>query len=507
LYPAYQEALESYSALDFDDLICKPSKMMEKSTACKKRWANKFKFVLVDEYQDTNSVQLRLIKAIAGKHMNLCVVGDDDQSIYAFRGAEVRNILRFSKDFKNAKVIYLQNNYRSTESVLNLANQVIAHNPDRHPKKLKATLAPGLPVKEIISTDEYEEAGWVADIIKETLARNDHPASEIAVLYRSSILSRVVELALRERNIAYRLIGGQSFFDHKEVKDIIAYLKFAAWPSDSISLRRIINYPSRGIGPKTLGRLSAWADDHNLPLHRALDNAKKILPDDNRALRAIAEFVEHIKFVRINTKRTRQLHTSVKQLIDKINLKGDLIKSQQSNKSVQLRMQMVEEFLSELESYCTKSSKPSLSDFLQRISLSEQEIEAENPEEINQMVTLQHFHGAKGLEFGVVFLVGVEEGLLPHDRVMNPHANDSEQSDLSEERRLFYVGITRAKKELYLTRAKTRQLRGKTTEKAPSRFILDLPDGLLDCEDHTRVVDANEAKSHLAAIRAMLGES
>ena len=224
-----------------------------------------------------------------------------------------------------------------------------------------------------------------------------------------------------------------------------------------------------------------------------MDNSKKILQDDNRALAAIGEFVSLIKDVRKNTKRTRQLHMIVKQLIDKINLKDDLAKSQQSNKSMQLRMQMVEDFLAELKTYCTKSSKPSLLDFLQRISLSEQENEAENPEEINQMVTLSTLHGAKGLEFGVVFLIGVEEGLLPHERVMNPHANDSEQSDLSEERRLFYVGITRAKKELYITRAKTRQIRGKTIEKAPSRFICDLPDGLLECEDHTRIIDVNEA--------------
>ena len=250
-YAPYEDALENLQAVDFDDLIVKPTRMMEKSEKCRNRWSDKFRWVLVDEYQDTNDAQLRMLRALAGQHRNLCVVGDDDQSIYAWRGAQVKNILNFGRDFPACKKVHLSKNYRSTARILTLANHVIAENQDRHPKQMQAVRGQGRDVRMVVCEDAEKEAHWVAEQIKARIDSRQVEPSEVAVLYRSNLLARAMETALRAQQIEYRLVGGKSFFERKEVKDLIAYLRFCLNQSDSISLRRIINFPPRGIGPTT----------------------------------------------------------------------------------------------------------------------------------------------------------------------------------------------------------------------------------------------------------------
>jgi DNA helicase-2/ATP-dependent DNA helicase PcrA len=504
-YPAYQEALESFSAVDFDDLICRPCKMMEKSASCKKRWAERFSYVLVDEYQDTNSAQFRLLRAIAGKHLNLCVVGDDDQSIYGWRGAEVKNILNFKNDFPGTKSITLVNNYRSSAQILNLANYVISKNPTRHPKELNAVLGEGSQVREVVCEDGDREVEWVADQIEQELSQRLYKASQTAVLYRSNTLARGLETAFRSHKIPYRVLGGKSFFDRKEVKDLTAYLRYCVFPNDSISLRRIINWPARGIGPTTMLKLGQWADDHKLPLHQALEKAESIFGTNDRTTKAIARFNALIRTTRKQVSRQANFVAGVRQLIDQIGMHEEILKNNQSGKAVELRWGSVLDFLNGIESYCKNTPKPSLRDFCNQISLVEREKDKDE-EKIEEQVTLSTLHGVKGLEFRKVYIIGMEEGILPHDRVMNPHLTDLEGGDISEERRLCYVGITRAKEELVLTRALERQVFGKMSERAPSRFICDLPQDLLVTDDLTQPASADTAKSHLAAIKALLGD-
>ncbi|MBW1811604.1 MAG: UvrD-helicase domain-containing protein [Deltaproteobacteria bacterium] len=501
-YPAYLEAMQAYAAVDFDDLICLPTKMMEKSEACRKRWSTRFRHVLVDEYQDTNGAQLRMLRGLAGKHRNLCVVGDDDQSIYGWRGAEVRNILQFEKDFPGCRTIYLMRNYRSVASVLTLANQVISQNENRHPKKLLPTRQSGERVKIVVSEDGESEAVWVAERVAQLVEDKRYKFSQVAVLYRSNLLSRTLETAFRSNRIPYRVHGGQSFFDRKEVKDLIAYLKYCANPADSISLRRIINWPSRGIGPTTLGRLSSWAETQDVPLFRAVGRANKILAPADRALSAIAGFNALITKTRRTLKGGVALANSVTKLVEQIDMHEEINKACESGKEVERRWESITDFIDGLKAYAKNKPKASLRDFLSQISLNE--LEEDSADESGNRATLSTLHGAKGLEFPLVFIIGLEEGYLPHDRVLNPHATDVQSGDIAEERRLCYVGITRARDELVLTRADKRLVNGKFRERAPSRFITELPDDILEVDDLTQALAPQDARKKLAEIKALL---
>ena len=501
LYPAYQEALAGFAAVDFDDLICKPTILMENDQNCRERWEKQFHYVLVDEYQDTNTAQLRMLFAICKKHRNLCVVGDDDQSIYAWRGAQVRNILRFGDDFGGCTKVHLMCNYRSVNRVLALANEVIRANPIRHPKQLKAVRGEGLPIRLVVLEDGDTEANWIADQI-ETQIRQGRKPDQIAVLYRSNKLARGLESALRTKRLAYRLVGGKSFFDRKEVRDLIAYLRLCLNARDDISFRRVINFPPRGIGLKTLERLVAWTQQNQRSLLVAASQASQFLSDNDRAHEPLVQFSGLIQRMRQVLIGQGQLVAGLRELIETIGLKKRLLDTCATPKAFEHRWALVTDFVNSVEAYTKNTPKPSLSEFMTRLQLAEMEIAAEDTSA--EKVTLSTLHGAKGLEFESVFLCGLEEGLLPHDRVMNPHATEAVGSDLAEERRLFYVGITRAKDELILTRAEQREVHGRIRPRAQTRFLSDIKEGLIEIEDKVAPLSTTDAKSRLAEIKALL---
>jgi len=504
LYPRYVELMRSYRAVDFDDLICVPTRLLEGDAACRKRWAAQFRYVLVDEYQDTNPAQFRLLTAIAGKHRNVCVVGDDDQSIYGWRGADVRNILGFERDFPGARVVYLMKNYRSVGSVLDAANRVIALNPERHPKRLEPARGPGQQVRLTITSDGDHEAAWVAQTIREMIDRGRRKFDEIAVLYRSNILAKDLETELRTNRVPYRVLGGTAYYDRKEVKDLVAYLKLAANPRDELSLRRVINNPPRGIGPKTVEQLSDWAESNGKTLYQSLDHAAQIIGAGERRAQAVTEFKELIDRSAGRLGRKGNLPAAASQLVAELNLQEEFKKSSESDKVLERRWGFVTEFQDGIERFCERNSDKTLRDYLSQLALLDMDTNTEEGADDSQ-VTLSTLHGSKGLEFPVVFLIGLEEGLLPHDRTLNPQATDAVIGDIAEERRLCYVGMTRAMDELVLCRAKTRRVRGKLQERIPSRFLEAIPAESLDIEDQTLQASDDQVTSMMDDLRAKLG--
>jgi DNA helicase-2/ATP-dependent DNA helicase PcrA len=503
-YPAYEEALGALAAVDFDDLVVRPTRLMESSAACRGRWAARFGWVLVDEYQDTNGSQLRMLQAIAGQHRNLCVVGDDDQAIYGWRGAEVRHILEFPRVFAPCKQVALERNYRSIGSVLELANRVIAQNTRRHAKSLVATREQGPVVKLVVLEDGDGEAAWVADQIEARVRQGRFQPGQVAVLYRSNRLSQGLETELRARRLPYRVLGGRSFFDRKEVKDLVAYLRVCQNPADAISLRRVVNFPPRGIGPATVERLSTWADEQGQPLFRAVERAEEILPPGDRALQPLKDFWGLIGRTARRLRDGADLVAGVRSLVDDIGLHGEVLDTTSSGEAAERRWAGVAGLLDGVQAYGQRAERPTLRDFLAQITLVDTEKDKDD-EGDGARVTLCTLHGAKGLEWPCVFLVGVEEGILPHDRVLNPSLSDLDSADLAEERRLCYVGVTRARDELVLTRAARRLLFGKPRDRAPSRFVAELPADVLEVEDCSAPLDLSDAKAHLARIRALLG--
>lgn len=503
LYPRYVDQLVAYRALDFDDLICEPVRLLEGNRAVRDRTRALLRYLLVDEYQDTNAAQLRLLKALTGKERNVCVVGDDDQSIYGWRGADVRNILRFAEDFPGGRVVYLMRNYRSVGSVLEVANQVIAANPERHPKKMRPVREDGARVHLAIHPEGEAEIAWVARRISELVSAGRYQYRDVAVLYRSNILSKDLETELRMAHIPYRVVGGTAFFDRREVKDLVAYLRLCDNPRDELSLRRVINAPPRGIGPRTVEKLAAWAEAHSRPLWDALERASEALGDDERAARAVGDFRRLITEQGPRLKRTSQLPEAVRGLVEATGMREEIQKSSESDKVLSRRMGFVEGFLDGVQRYCERAAKPSLREHLGQVSLHDLETDPER--DATDRVTLSTLHGSKGLEFGAVLLIGLEEGLLPHDRTLNPQATDYITADVAEERRLFYVGITRAMDELFLSRAKARRVRGRLVERTPSRFLDGVPTESLDVEDLTAVANQEQVTDLLDDLKARLG--
>ncbi|MFH2006118.1 MAG: UvrD-helicase domain-containing protein [bacterium] len=504
LYPRYVELLNAYRAVDFDDLICKPTLLLEGCGACRKRWAGRFRYVLVDEYQDTNPAQFRLLHAIAGMHRNVCVVGDDDQSIYGWRGADVRNILQFERDFPGAEVVTLTRNYRSVGSVLEAANRVIAENPERHPKQLEPARGQGPRVKLTITSDAEHEAAWVAQTIRELFDRRRYRFDEIAVLYRSNIQTRDLETELRTNRVPYRMLGGTAYYDRKEVKDLVAYLKLCANPRDEISLRRVINSPPRGIGPRTLEKLSTWAEDHGKSLYQALGHAEEAIGPEDRCAAAVSDFRALIDRNAGRMRRKGNLPAATSKLVEELNLHEELKKSSESAKVLERRLGFVQDFQDGVERFCGRSANPTLQAYLSQLALIDLETDQDDGAADTQ-VTLSTLHGSKGLEFPVVFLIGLEEGLLPHDRTLNPQVTDAVTGDVAEERRLCYVGMTRAMDELVLSRAKARRVRGKLVDRTPSRFLDALDPASLEIEDLTRQASPEDVDSMMDELRAKLG--
>jgi DNA helicase II / ATP-dependent DNA helicase PcrA len=475
VYPLYQLALKAQGAVDFDDLLLFPSQLLEQFDNVKQSLVRRFRYVMVDEYQDTNSAQLTLLKHLVGADGNVCAVGDDDQCIYSWRGAQVRNILDFEQHFKNPKEIRLEQNYRSTPTILEAANAAIAHNPQRRAKRMWSDQPRGPKILCVVAPSEEEEARYVARQVKEALSDNVKP-DEIAVLYRTNGQARLVEESLREKSVFYEVVGGTEFFDQREIRDVVAYFKVLANPKDALSLLRIVNVPPRGIGDVTIERLSAWASSHEIPLNQALERAHEIEQLPVGAAEKVAEFVALIaKYrARLTKGNLAGLTTS---LLDEIQFEAFVRSNAPSPTAADKKVQSVRHVVQSLEQFEKREGpKASLLMYLNRFALDDRNQE-DDVDSRAGCVSLMTLHSAKGLEWKLVFLIGLEEELLPHGGMQG------ESMNLEEERRLFYVGMTRARERLVLTRSSMRVRRGRELQRTPSRFLNEIPAELTESLD------------------------
>jgi DNA helicase-2/ATP-dependent DNA helicase PcrA len=483
VYPRYQAALRSFQAFDFDDLICEVVRLWQKRPDVLLRWQGRFRQIIVDEYQDTNRAQLELTRLIGGAHRNVMVVGDDDQSIYAWRGADVRNILDFEEHFPGAKVVKLEENYRSVKAVLDVANAVLAKGGGRrHPKTLVATRSSDDRVQSVIAADPDVEASFVGAEIQRLLERDAVRPKEIAVLYRSNLQAAAIESALKERAIPMRMIGGQQFFERKEVKDLIAYMRVVLNPGDEMSLRRIINYPARGIGDVALQRIAFHATANDLSLWAVVCKPHAVRELPAAAMEGCRQLVRIVEAMRTRLE-TFSPASVARALVGEIGLKEDIAAGSTTNQAAARRWGNIEGLLAVLfrREEQGKGDREKFAEFLRLLALRQDGDE----QEATDRVTLSTIHGAKGLEWRHVFLIGLEEGLMPHARTLDDRATDATPDgdaavSLDEERRLFYVAVTRARDRLTLSRAKVRGQRGKLVARTPSRFVLDIPPELYD---------------------------
>jgi superfamily I DNA/RNA helicase len=510
VFPGYRDALRRYRAFDFDDLVCEVATLWRERADVRVRWQGRFLHVLVDEYQDTNRAQLEMLRLLCGPRRNVCAVGDDDQAIYGWRGADVRNILDFEQHFEGARVIKLEQNYRSPAPVLAVANAVIAKRADARWRKVLFTeRGGGDAVRMVVATTPEAEAAWVGREIRRMLRDEGRRARDVAVLYRSNGQSRLLEGALREQGIVHRVVGGAQFFERKEVKDVLAYVKLALNPADEISLRRIVNYPARGIGETTLDRLASHAAGREWSLFQtiervdALDDVSAAARDGCRALMQV------VSEARQALAAKRPPSEVARAVCERVSLKKELDTSAPSRDAGARRWANVEGVIATLARREAREGegKDGLAAFLHMLTM---DIETEG--DPGDAVTLSTLHGSKGLEFDFVFLVGCEEGYLPHARTIDARATDAPSgpeggtADIEEERRLLYVGVTRARERLVLSRARSRVLRGKAVPRTPSRFLLDVPAELLE---EVQVTDEaptsmGEATANAEAILAML---
>ena len=454
VYKEYTKLLKDNNSVDFDDLLLKPVELLKKNKIILEKYQERFKYILVDEYQDTNSIQYELCKLLASKYKNIFVVGDANQSIYSFRNADYRNILNFEKDYKNAKVILLEENYRSTNNILKAANSVIKNNSEGKKLNLWSSKRDGELIDYIRCEDEIKEANFVINKIKDLIS-NGYKYSDIAVLYRTNAQSRVVEDAFVRNNITHNIIESYYFYNRKEIKDLIAYLKLIYNPCDSVSLERIINVPKRGIGAKSIENLRKKATENNISMFDAIDSGKEL--EFKKMILKLQEF---------------SLNANLSDLIEEILSTTGLRMEYEINKSLENEAKV--ENLNEFKTVALMFEESGIYDlqtFLENIALVSDRGQYSNDGDEVSIMTL---HSAKGLEFNVVFLLGMEEGLFPHNRSFNS------LSDLEEERRLCYVGITRAKEKLYLLSARQRTIFGKTSGTIESRFIREINDDLIN---------------------------
>jgi len=459
-YELYQRRMHASNAVDFDDLLMLTVEVLQRFPEARTKWQKAFRYVLVDEYQDTNHAQYKLLQLLAGEHKNVFAVGDPDQSIYAFRGADIRNIMEFERDFGGARQIALEQNYRSTNAILRAANAVISENRERKPKNLWSELGEGDPVRVIEVEDEHAEARFVASEIA-GLGDEGFSGAEIAIFYRTNAQSRVVEDILVRQDIPYQVIGGPKFYERAEVKDAIAYLQVIDNPFDAISLTRIANRPRRGIGDASLARLQTYADAHGLSLWEALEH-----PEEAGCGGAPLKAIDRFRTL-MQSSMAGALELSVPELLERVLEQSGYLESLAAERTIEAqgRTENLLELVGVAREYQETAESPSLSEFLQQISLySDQDA----IEEERSLVTLMTLHNAKGLEFRAVFLVGMEEGVFPHSRSI-------EEQGLEEERRLCYVGLTRARERLVLTHAAARSLWGSRGYNMPSRFLDELP--------------------------------
>jgi len=461
VYALYQRKLAASNAVDFDDMLMLTVQILESFPDARAHWQKAFRYVLVDEYQDTNHAQYRLLRILAEHHHNLCAVGDPDQSVYSFRGADIRNILEFERDFPETRTIPLEQNYRSTNAILEAANAVIANNSERKEKRLWSELGDGDPVRVVEVEDEQSEARYVAAQIA-GLVEEGFNGSEIAIFYRMNAQSRVLEQTLRLHQIGYQVIGGPRFYERAEVKDATAYLQVLDNPADAVSLLRIANRPKRGIGDTTISRLVSYAENHGLTLYDALGH-----PIEAGLGTAAVKAVTGLKNL-LDSLRAAAQEEGVPELLQTVLERSGTLEAYEAERTIEARgrIENLEAFVDGARQYTEEAEEPTLSGFLQEISLYSDQ-DALGEEQSN--VTLMTIHNAKGLEFRAVFVVGVEEEIFPSARSI-------EEQGVEEERRLFYVGLTRAEERLTLTHASSRLLWGRTTSHLPSRFLDELPD-------------------------------
>ena len=468
-YRRYQKALKLAGAVDFDDLLLCTEELFGGSPDALAAETGRFSHLLVDEYQDTNGAQYRIIKALAVGHRNLCVVGDDDQSIYGWRGAEVTHILRFKRDWPDAKVVRLEANYRSTGAILTMANRLIVHNKLRHDKILKAFREDGEPPRILQYPDETTEANQVVEEINSQIFRRIAQPRDFAILFRTNEQPRAFEQELRRAKLPYTLIGGMSFYDRKEVRDILAYLRVLAHPRDEVSLLRIINTPARGIGQRAVEHLLAQAVSQSKPIWEVLPEAAQHGELPPAAVEAVGKFVKLIEHYRGRVKR-EPLVDVVSDLIHKVNYQEEINRQYKEPADQTARWNSVEEVVNSLASYQQRAEKPTLAGFLEDTALAGRDDQQDKETQLaRNAIVLMTLHSAKGLEFPQVYLVGMEEGLLPHHRSVA-----AEGAAIDEERRLCYVGVTRAQDKLTLTLALHRNKWGKPRPTVPSRFLFEL---------------------------------
>src|SRR5437870_6126807 len=467
VYGLYQRRLLGSNAVDFDDLLMLTVEVLERFPEARERWQKAFRYVLVDEYQDTNHAQYRLPQLLAEKHRNVCAVGDPDQSIYAFRGADIRNIMEFERDFGETRTIALEQNYRSTNTILLAANAVIANNRERKPKNLWSELGEGEAVRVLEVEDEHAEARFVAAEIA-ALVEEGFNGSEVAVFYRTNAQSRVLEDVLVRQAIAYQVIGGPKFYERAEVKDVIAYLQVIDNPYDAVSLQRIANKPRRGIGDTSLARLQTYADAHGISLWEATEFGEEA-GVGAAPLKAVHAFRTLLQSLMAGA-----MELTVPELVQRVLERSGYTDALEAERTIdaQGRIENLQELVGVAQEYQAASDEPSLSNFLQEISLFADQ-DALRGEQ--SLVTLMTLHNAKGLEFRAVFMIGMEEGIFPHSRSI-------EEAMLEEERRLAYVGMTRARERLTLTHASQRSLWGNRNYNLPSRFLDELPEASVERE-------------------------
>ncbi|AWD86635.1 MULTISPECIES: DNA helicase PcrA [Bacillus] len=473
VYTDYQKKLLKNQSLDFDDLIMTTIKLFERVPEVLEFYQRKFQYIHVDEYQDTNRAQYLLVKQLAARLENICVVGDSDQSIYRWRGADIANILSFEKDYPSANVILLEQNYRSTKRILQAANEVIKNNSNRKPKNLWTENDEGIKLSYYSGDNEFGEGQFVAGKINELHSSGRRKLSDIAILYRTNAQSRVIEETLLKSGLNYNIVGGTKFYDRKEIKDILAYLRLVSNPDDDISFTRIVNVPKRGVGATSLEKIASYAAMNGMSMFQAIKQVDFIGVSAKaaNALDGFGAMIENLT--------NMQDYLSITELTEEILEKTEYREMLKAEKSIeaQSRLENIDEFLSVTKNFEQKSEDKSLVAFLTDLALIADIDQLDQKEEESggkDAVTLMTLHAAKGLEFPVVFLMGMEEGVFPHSRSL------MEEAEMEEERRLAYVGITRAEEELYLTNAKMRTLFGRTNMNPESRFIREIPGDLLE---------------------------
>jgi superfamily I DNA/RNA helicase len=507
VYPRYQSALKAYNALDFDDIIMLAIELFQRRPDVLEHWQERFRYIMVDEYQDTNAAQYLLVKLLAAKYRNLCVVGDDDQSIYGWRGADVGNILDFEKDYGGCRVIKLEQNYRSTGNILQAANSVIRNNKKRKGKTLWTDCGAGRLIDMIVARDDEEEAATVVERIQLERFRNNLAYGDFAILYRANAQSRAFEEQLRYEDIPYVLIGGMEFYERKEVKDAISYLKAISNHRDEVALLRVINFPRRGIGDGTVIKINQWSMEQGCPLFDAFGRVGEIpgIPAATRDM--VFDFHNMLAAARQRLLKRGRFAEKVGELFKTLGIEEELYRTIDDPAAARRRVENVEQIVNAAAGYEEKSADPTLAGFLEKVSLMDDEhYPGKGKKELGRdAVVLMSLHSSKGLEFPHVFLAGMEEGYLPHGKSI------SEEFSIDEERRLCYVGITRARVHLTMTRCLYRKKYGKLQERHPSRFIEELPEHLLNHQKGEMAAAATEeesekmASSFFARMQSMLG--